>query len=130
MSDQIQRRPMTLPERTRAQAIGLTRMPGATWAKRFSRELRERVLGAGADGQPPLISEREAAALVRLCWTFRRQLGDALVPNQKERSWAVEVRDRPRPGQPAAPPSTPLERLRRRKPEQAAKYERALQGRW
>jgi hypothetical protein len=73
------RREMFPAEVARAAHLGTCRLPGASWVKRFARQMRARVLGPG----PWMITERESARLLVECYRYRRQftgLEGKLVP--------------------------------------------------
>lgn len=114
----VPRRPMTFLERVRALQLAGCRLPPASWSKRFAQDMAAR---AGMD--EPAITEREALALERLCWTFRRLLAarglKRLVPSQKPQPAPPRARPAPRP--------RPLHWKARQLKE---KYDKAMRGEW
>lgn len=112
----VDRIAMTDFQRIQAQLLARCRLPPASWSKRFAREI-----GALAQTPDAALSPREAAALERLCWTFRRQLPEQYVPARK-----------PPPAE-SVPPVEAARQPRRPTPRQAArlaKLERAMRGEW
>lgn len=92
--ERVPRRPMTELERARAHALVFLRLKSGSDARRFADVLGARATGGGS----ATITEREAAALARLCWVFKGRLdrrGDGrLVPEEKppdreEVAWRV-----------------------------------------
>lgn len=62
---------MTPLERRAAFALGRCSFPIASWSKRFGRALHQQ-----ASQVDPRISERQAVALWRNVYTYRRQISD------------------------------------------------------
>lgn len=62
-------RPMTDAEKAIAYALSLCRFPPATWTKRFARDL-----GDQARALAPVITDRQAAALLKVAHHYRNQL--------------------------------------------------------
>jgi hypothetical protein len=62
-------RPMTDAEKAIAYALSLCRFPPATWTKRFARDL-----GDQARALAPVITDRQAAALLKVAHHYRKQL--------------------------------------------------------
>jgi hypothetical protein len=69
-------RPMSDLERARARALGACRFPTACFSKRFARTI-------AAQATSGEITEKQAAMLERLCWTYRRQIPRELVPAEE-----------------------------------------------
>lgn len=115
------RRPMTDLERLRALRLGSCNFPLASWAKRFAREM-----AAVARTDEGAVTDREAAALERLAWTYRRQLARApagVIPDAKPA--------RPfRPLREVTEPGFKRDRQSARAQRQADKFARAMKGEW
>lgn len=117
------RRPMTDLERLRALHLGNCTFPVASWAKRFARDM-----GSVARGVDPAITDREAAALERLAWAYRRQLARApagVVPAVKPAPNVAPAFAGECPGQ--EPKSARVSEKDRRRAEKLA---RAMKGEW
>lgn len=98
----VPRRPMTHEERLRALHLAALRYAPGTWSKRFAREVGARV---GTDNAT--ITDREAKAMERLAWTFRRQL-------QKKGLGRFVPASKPPPAQPRATAQPRSERRKTR----------------
>lgn len=117
------RRPMTDLERQRALHVGRCTFPVASWAKRFASDME-----SVARGSEPDITEREAAALERLAWTYRRQLARApagVVPAVKPAPNVAPAFAGECPGQ--EPKSARVSEKDRRRAERLA---RAMKAEW
>jgi hypothetical protein len=114
------RRQMTELERLRALHLGSCGFPVGSWAKRFAREMSDIARSEGA------ITDREAAALERLAWTYRRQLAGApagVVPGVKP--------ERPsRPLRVVTEPGIKRDRMSAKAKNRAEKLARAMKGEW
>lgn len=119
------RRPMTDLEKRRAIALGPLRYPVGRFPKGFARDM-----AALAREANPEVTERQAATLDRLAWTYRKQLccrgAGEVVP-------AEEPPPLPPPSRRSEAASAGAGRTRREPPKvrkDREKYERIKEGKW
>lgn len=113
---------MTPLQRRRAEWLARCRFPAASWSKRFAGEMSTRT------GLEAVATWREAAALERLCWTYRAQLR-ALLAKHGEPVLDLVPPCKPPPAlpKPAAPRTI---RVNAKAAALTEKYRRAMEGRW
>lgn len=63
-------------ERRKVSCLSQCNFTPGTFSKRFIRELKAQIYETGA------ITEKQAAVVEKMCWTFRRQLPEHLVPKR------------------------------------------------
>jgi hypothetical protein len=76
----IPRRPFTEKEHKQALALARCRFLPASPDKRFARDIVTLSTADAAAERPVGITERQAEHLQRLCWKYRRQIPEDLVP--------------------------------------------------